>query len=135
MRERQVRALRSLLGRLTLGDVEEIYKAIDACWQEQMNGNMNSQIAASDAYDKVMQRAFAKMLDSDVISVDNAIWPENRILIGVEGGVVQGVSADRPSDVRIIVRDLDNIEAGDPDPFDQDPSLRELADNPKHGAW
>ena len=49
-----------------------------------------------------------------------------RILIEVEGGVVQGVWCEQPEHVEIFVRDQDNIEAGSPDPLDEDPSLAML---------
>lgn len=38
------------------------------------------------------------------------------VVVAVEGGVVQGASADSP-DVAIIVRDFDNIKGGDEDPL------------------
>jgi hypothetical protein len=46
-----------------------------------------------------------------------------RIIIDVQGGAVQSVYGDLLPDgvnVEIILRDHDNIEAGDPDPMPED---------------
>lgn len=40
----------------------------------------------------------------------------NRIVIDVQGGVVNSVHADFPVGVEVMVIDRDNIEAGDPFP-------------------
>ena len=45
-----------------------------------------------------------------------------RIIIDIEGGVLQAVYGDRlPEDIQVefILRDRDNIGAGDPDPMDE----------------
>jgi hypothetical protein len=49
-----------------------------------------------------------------------------KILIEIHKGIVQNVWSEEPNDTQIVVRDLDNIEAGDPDPMSEDPGLAEL---------
>lgn len=49
-----------------------------------------------------------------------------RILIEVTGGVVSAVFCDEPDGAEVTVRDFDNMEMGDPDPLDEDPSLSTL---------
>ena len=49
-----------------------------------------------------------------------------KILIEVDGGVVNAVFCSEPDNVEIIVRDLDNIHNGDIDPLLEDPSLKAL---------
>jgi hypothetical protein len=48
---------------------------------------------------------------------------KNRIVILVEGGVVQQVSATDPEAVEVILVDEDNIAAGDEDPRARDPGI------------
>lgn len=40
------------------------------------------------------------------------------LIIEIEGGVVTAVYGDKIEGLTVVVRDLDNIEAGDPDPID-----------------
>lgn len=40
--------------------------------------------------------------------LEDEIEPENRILVHLDGGVIQGVFADYPSKVNVIIRDADN---------------------------
>ena len=48
-----------------------------------------------------------------------------RLIIEIEGGVLQMVYGDKPApnmkaeEIEIILRDLDNIKEGDPDPLDE----------------
>jgi hypothetical protein len=57
-----------------------------------------------------------------------------RIMIEVNGGNVVAVFCDEPSGVEVVMRDFDNIQAGDPDPVDGDSSLSELR-NPRFAVY
>lgn len=46
---------------------------------------------------------------------------KHKIVIEIEGGVLQSIYGDKlPVDVEFILRDMDNIEAGDDDPISSD---------------
>jgi hypothetical protein len=42
------------------------------------------------------------------------------IIVDVRGGVVQSVYGDKIENLDVIVRDWDNIDAGDPDPIEDE---------------
>lgn len=48
------------------------------------------------------------------------------VLVEVKGGAVQVVYCDQPQRVKVVVRDRDNIAAGDDDPLDDAPELKAL---------
>jgi hypothetical protein len=67
--------------------------------------------------------------------VDLVVEFVNRVVIYVSGGSVQGASADRPEEVQIILIDQDNIDAGDPDPRKEDPSIKKLVNDPSKAVF
>lgn len=60
---------------------------------------------------------------------------KNRIVIYVSGGLVQGVSADRPEGLEVVLIDQDNINVGDHDPRASDASLRALCNDKSKGIF
>ena len=54
---------------------------------------------------------------------ENEIQEEAKIpviVVEVSGGVVRSVYSDSIKEAKVIIRDCDNIEEGDPDPIEQD---------------
>lgn len=85
----------------------DLRAASDAC---------NVQLAsAGETRDK--EAANAKLLEvTPLLRDDLEVAPIHELVVEVEGGVVQRVYGDKlPCDIAVIVRDLDNIEAGDDD--------------------
>ncbi len=55
-----------------------------------------------------------------------------KIIVLVEGGLVQGVYSENPSKTEVQVYDIDNIKAGDPEPTDFTYPVDELKDFEKY---
>ena len=49
-----------------------------------------------------------------------------KILIEIEGGYLRGVWCEQPEGVDVVVRNMDDVNTGYPDPLDEDPSLQTL---------
>ena len=52
------------------------------------------------------------------------------IVVEVKGGCVVAVSTNKPAEVEVVLRDFDNIQAGDPDPIETRPEIGTLTEMP-----